>query len=169
MDRSASPRYANKDDILTGAGARRAGARWNPPNTFRTVYTSLDPHTAVDEAFAHFLHYGLPIAKALPRVLVSLEVRVRRVLDLTDARIRRFLTVSERRLLDDPWREMQIKGQESLTQALGRLAHEDGWEALLAPSTARKGGVNLILFPANIEAPQSWMRMGNVEELPHRF
>jgi RES domain-containing protein len=167
--RSASPRYANEDDILTGAGARRAGARWNPPNSFLTVYTSLDPHTALDEALAHFLHYGLPVAKALPRVLVSLETRVRRVLDLTDARIRRFLSVSERRLLDEPWREMQIKSQEALTQALGRLAYEDGWEGLLAPSTARKGGVNLMLFPANIEAPESWMRISNKAELPRRF
>src|SRR5262249_5609496 len=33
--RSASPRYANRDDLLTGAGSKTAGARWNPPNSFR--------------------------------------------------------------------------------------------------------------------------------------
>src|ERR1043166_9362510 len=78
--RSSSPRYGNKDDLLTGAGSKTAGARWNPPNSFRTVYTSLDPHTAVDEALAHFVHYGLPIATALPRVLVSLRANLQRVL-----------------------------------------------------------------------------------------
>src|SRR5438876_1883581 len=81
--RSASPRYANKDDLLTGAGSKTAGARWNPPDSFRTVYASLDIDTALAESLAHFRHYGLPIAKALPRVLVSLEAKFQRVLDIT--------------------------------------------------------------------------------------
>jgi RES domain-containing protein len=53
VDRSASPRYANRDDLLTGAGSRTAGARWNPPNSFCTIYLSLDPYTALDEVLAH--------------------------------------------------------------------------------------------------------------------
>jgi RES domain-containing protein len=52
--RSASPRYANKGDLLTGVGSKTAGARWNPPRSFPTVYSSLDPHTALDEVLAHF-------------------------------------------------------------------------------------------------------------------
>ena len=127
---------------------------------------SLDPHTAVDEALAHFLHYGLPIAKALPRVLASLESRLRRVLDLTDAGVRRLLGVSERRFLDEPWRKMQKKGREALTQAVGRLAYEADWEELLAPSAARKGGVNLAPFPANLKALGSWLRIIDKADLP---
>src|SRR5436309_13486046 len=69
--RSASPRYANKDDIITGAGSKAAGARWNPPGSFSTVYASLDVETALAEALAHFRHYGLRVLKAMPRVLVS--------------------------------------------------------------------------------------------------
>src|SRR5438094_921534 len=72
--RSASPRYANKDDLLTGLGSKTAGARWNPPNSFPTVYASLDPHTALDEALAHFRHYKIPISSAMPRVIVSVDV-----------------------------------------------------------------------------------------------
>jgi hypothetical protein len=34
------------------------------------------------------------------------------------------------------------------------------------PSAARNGGVNLILFPANLEAPKSWLRIVNKDELP---
>src|SRR6476659_7025357 len=70
--RSASPRYANKDDLLTGVGSKTAGARWNPPRSFPTVYSSLDPHTAIDEVLAHFRYYGIPIASAMPRVTVSI-------------------------------------------------------------------------------------------------
>ena len=91
---------------------------------------------------------------------------MRRVLDLTDAGVRRLLGVSERRLLDEPWREMQKKGREALTQAVGRLAYEADWEGLLAPSAARKGGVNLVLFPANLKAPGSWLRIVNKADLP---
>jgi RES domain-containing protein len=41
--RSAAVRYANRDDFLTGAGAKIAGARWNHADSFAAVYTSLSP------------------------------------------------------------------------------------------------------------------------------
>src|SRR3954464_10242126 len=86
--RSASPRYANREDLLTGVGSKTAGARWNPPRSFPTVYSSLDPHTALDEVLAHFRYYGIPIASAMPRVTVSIQVLLGRVLDLTDGATR---------------------------------------------------------------------------------
>jgi RES domain-containing protein len=167
--RCSSPLYANKDDLLTGAGSKSVGARWNPPGSFRTIYTSLDPHTAVDEALAHFVHYGLPIAKAMPRVIVSLHARLHQVLDLTDGSVRHVLGISERRMLDEPWRQEQRKGREALTQAIGRLAFDDNWEALLVPSAARVGGVNLVIFPANLDPPRSWVKIINKAELPGRI
>jgi RES domain-containing protein len=163
---SASPRYANKDDLLTGAGSKTAGARWNPPNSFRTVYTSLDVETAVTEALAHFRHYGFSVAKALPRVIVSLEAKYRRLLDLTDGTARRIMGVSERRMLTEPWRELQAKGREALTQAIGRLAYAADLEGLLVSSAAHRGGVNVILSPANLDAPGSWLRIINKADLP---
>jgi RES domain-containing protein len=167
--RSASPRYANKDDILTGAGSKGAGARWNPPGGFRTVYGSFDVETAVGEALAHFRHFGLPVSKAMPRVLVALEAKLQRVLDLTDGTTRRMLGVAARRMLDEPWREEQKKGREALTQAIGRLAYGASVEGLLVPSAAWRGGVNLVIFPANLDAPKSWVRILNTDELPHSF
>jgi RES domain-containing protein len=166
--RSASPRYANKDDLLTGAGSKTAGGRWNPPNSFRTIYTSLDPHTALDEVLAHFVYYRLPIARAMPRVIVALETCFQRILNLTNSAIRRLLGVSERRLRDEPWRTMQKKGREALTQALGRLAFDAGWEGILVSSAASKNGVNLIIFPANLDAPGSWLQIMRKDDLPRR-
>jgi RES domain-containing protein len=166
--RSSSPRYANLDDLLTGAGSKAVGARWNPPNSFRTVYTSLDPHTAIDEALAQFVHYRLPVANAMQRVIVAVKARLQRVLNLTDSGIRRLLRVSERRLLGEPWREEQKRGREAWTQAIGRLAFEDAWEGLLVASAARIGGVNLIVFPANLETPRSWLAILNKTDLPRR-
>jgi RES domain-containing protein len=165
--RSASPRSANSGDLLTGAGSKVAGARWNPPRSFPTVYASLDPHTALDEVLAHFRHYALPIESAMPRVTVAVRAELSRALDLTNGATRSALRVSARRMLREPWRAEQAAGREALTQALGRLAHELGWEALVVPSAARRGGVNLIIFPDNL-ARRGALEIVNVGELPAR-
>jgi RES domain-containing protein len=151
--RSASPKYANKDDLITGAGSKSAGARWNPSGSCHTVYASLEIETAVAEALQHFRYYGLSVSKAMPRVIVALEAKLERALDLRDGGVRRLLAVSENRMLTEPWREEQKKGREALTQALGRLVFALDFQALLVPSAARRGGSNLILFPANLEPP----------------
>ncbi len=117
--RSTSPRYANKEDLVTGMGSKTAGGRWNPPNSFPTVYTSVDPHTALDEVLAHYRYYGFPIESAMPRVTVSVRVRLVRVLNFTDGKTCTALRVSMRRILDEPWREVQKSGREALTQSLG--------------------------------------------------
>lgn len=93
MYRSASIRYANRDDFSTGAGAKAECARWNPPASFATIYTSLTPETATLEALAHHRYFGLPVEYALPRVLASVQVAIQRVLDVTDARVRKSLGI----------------------------------------------------------------------------
>ena len=103
----------------------------------------------------------------MPRVTVSVRVRLDRVLDLTEGPTRSSLRASARRMLDEPWRQEQAAGREALTRALGRLAHELGWEGLLVPSAARRGGVKLILFPDNL-ARGSTLEIVNVGELPRR-
>jgi RES domain-containing protein len=164
--RSAAPQYANKDDLLTGAGSRVEGARWNPPLSFRTVYTSLNPETALAEVLAHFRHYKLPVHKAMPRVIVSVEAKLTGLLDLTDSVVRKVLGVAEKRLLTEPWRKLQKRGKEALTQAIGRLAYESDFEGLIVPSAAQKGGTNVIVFPANLDAPSSGLRIINKNALP---
>ena len=69
--RSASVRYANRDDLLTGTGSKSPGASWNPPGSMATVYMRLDIQTAVAEALAHHRYYGFGVERALPRVLLS--------------------------------------------------------------------------------------------------
>ncbi|HUY36164.1 MAG TPA: hypothetical protein VMV69_25725 [Pirellulales bacterium] len=39
--RSASVAYANRDDLLTGSGAKRAGDRWNPMRGRGVAWASL--------------------------------------------------------------------------------------------------------------------------------
>jgi RES domain-containing protein len=166
--RSSSPRYANKHDLLTGLGSRTAGGRWNPPNSFRTIYSSLDPQTALDEVLAHFHYYKLPIESAMPRVTVSVMARLQHVLDITDGTTRLALRVSEHRMITESCREAQSARREAITQALGRLGHELGWEGFLVPSAVRSGGLNLIVFPDNLAARSS-LRIINADALPPRL
>src|SRR5580658_144445 len=123
--RSASVRYANRDDFLTGAGSKAAGARWNPPDSFATTYTSLSLETAIAEALAHHRHFNLPVEHALPRVLAAAQVVLQRMLNLTEAKIRKTLRVNRDALLIEDWRAANANGNEALTQAIGRLA----WQA----------------------------------------
>jgi RES domain-containing protein len=120
------------------------------------------------EALAHFRRFGFSLSSAMPRVFAALKVKLSRVLDLRLGAARSTLKVSEARLSGEAWWKMQQRGQEALTQALGRLAREAGLEGLLVPSAARPGGSNLIVFPANLDPPSSWVKILNPAELPPR-
>ncbi len=154
---------------MTGAGARAAGGRWNPRAGFNAVYASLEVETAAAEAIEHFRCYGFPISKAMPRVLVALDAKIERALDLRDGGTRRVLGVSERRMLEEPWREEQKMGREALTQAIGRLAFETRIQGVLVPSAGREGGANRIIFRANLDPLKSWLRIINQGELPPKM
>jgi hypothetical protein len=82
---------------------------------------------------------------ALPLVLTALEIDLQPALGLTDGRVRRALRVSRDRMLAEPLWLLQDRGQEALTQALGRLARDNGFGALLTPSAARPRGTNVVI------------------------
>jgi RES domain-containing protein len=150
--RSASPAHAASRELLSGEGVRRHGGRWNPPGAFTAIYASLTPETAIAEALSHFRHYGIPDADAMPRVLVALEVKLESVADLADGRARRILRISRRRMRGEPWRALQGKGREALTQSIGRAAFEAGLEGLLVPSAATRNGTNVVVFPEHLRS-----------------
>jgi RES domain-containing protein len=131
------------------------GVRWNPRGVFRAVYGSLTPETAMGESLAHSRYSGLPPANDLPRVFVAISVRLQRVLDLTPGDARRALRVARERMLTEDWRRARDRGDEALTQAIGRAAFEVGMEGLLVPSAQPEGGVNLVVFPENLQPGSS--------------
>lgn len=144
--RSVTPRYAQGSDLLSGAGARRYGGRWNAPGT-AAVYGSLDPETAMAEALSHYRYYHIPEQAAMPRLFAALEVELAEVLDLRDAALRRRLRLGLRELTGADWRAALEAGMRTLSQQLGSAAAEAGFEGLLVPSLARVGGSNLVVFP----------------------
>ena len=149
--RFAALKYAHSKDLLSGAGAKITGGRVNGIGTFPVIYTSTDPQTATAETFQNFADFGFDKNKVRPRVVVGVEIQLAAALDLTELRIRRRLGVNLRDLAQ-PWWPVQEAGHEALTQAIGRAAHDAGFEAIMLPSVRRKGGVNLNVFPENLHA-----------------
>lgn len=147
--RSTSLDYPKPGDLLSGEGSYRWGGRWNAAGSCRAVYGSTTDLTAVAESRAHDAYYGIG-RFTKPRLLVAIRFKLERVLDLTDPGSRRKLHVTLREIRGEDWRKLNHGGHESLTQALGRAAAGFRAEALLAPSAAVKGGVNVVHFPANL-------------------
>lgn len=140
-------------DILSGEGARLYGGRLNFRGSFHVVYGSADEMTALYESRVRAKRYGLKIRK--PRILVAIELQLQRVLDLRIPSITRRLGVRMEELACENWENLQFRGIEALSQALGRAAFHTGFEAVVIPSFAYPGGTNLAWFPHNMKEGSS--------------
>jgi RES domain-containing protein len=145
--RFVSLEYCKPDQILSGIGSFKCGARWNAAGSAKACYTSLTKQTAVAESDAHAEYYGFSREQLRPRLLVAVEFRLSRVLDLTQGMKVGAFNLAQ--ALGEDWRKTNDGGKESLTQAFGRAVFDAGAEALLVPSARVKAGVNLVFFPGN--------------------
>jgi RES domain-containing protein len=132
------------EDVLSGEGARGRGGRWNRPG-IATVYGSTTDTTALEECKAHDRYYGVETKG--PRLLVAVEAKLTRALDLTAPAIRRAMGVTLPELGAEDWRKLQAAGKESFTQAIGRAVAAAGGSGLLSRSAAVYRGVNVAVFP----------------------
>ena len=140
--------YPDPKSILLGEGSFLYGGRWNAIGSFRVVYGSTEDTVAVAESRANAEYAGMPYPFRTPRLLITIELSLRRVLDLSSEQVRSDLNVSLE-ILNQDWRKIQDQGQESFTQTLGRAVFENGGEGLLVPSARVPGSINVIYFPEN--------------------
>ena len=66
------------------AGSIRDGGRFNPASSFRALYVSLDPNTALLELAQQIIRDALPIGAMFPRVMMEIDVDMSHVCDFTD-------------------------------------------------------------------------------------
>jgi RES domain-containing protein len=140
--------------MLTGVGSMKSGARFNAPSSFPAVYGSTTPELAMIESLAYQRRAGLPVERALPLVFKAISVDMERLLDLTDAAVLAELGVTQDQLRNEAWWLARARGEESLTQAVGRAAHACGVQALLVTSAHTPAhGLNVIALPDHIRLP----------------
>jgi RES domain-containing protein len=116
---------------LSGAGARSQGGRWNPPQSFATLYLA-DRKATVEAEFRRMARrQGLDPSQFLPRRIYGIEVELQAVVDLTRATSR-----------PDVLSDLELSSDDlTITQAVGEAAQYLGREAILAPSAAGEGNV----------------------------
>lgn len=144
--RSVVPEYADSPKLIDGVGSRTFGGRWNSKGEFRVVYASLDELTAMLEATSSHRRYGIPVHQAFPRVFTAIEFRLGAILMLNDAGVLSRLGLTAAQLVREPWLELQNRGQEALSQAVGRAAWTLGLKGLMVPSAENAVGLNLAVF-----------------------
>jgi RES domain-containing protein len=125
-------------DPLAITGSLKAGGRFNPPNEFGALYTSLDPKTAAQEVARGLRARGIP--KQFPEGawwVYELEVKLESVLDLTDPAVLEKSAISADSL---------TASDVHATRRIATETRERGYEALLVPSAAAPGSKNLVIF-----------------------
>lgn len=141
--RCTEPKFA--DQITSGVGSQINGGRWNPQNSFPTVYLCETVEAALQEYLARARRMKLPDRKSLPMVMAWVEVKTVNLLDITDDHnadiIHRFLASEQIH-----WRAVQGR-REAVSQAIGRAIKEICFSGLIVPSQALPGARNIVIFP----------------------
>lgn len=127
-------------DPLSGEGARRAGGRCNPPDSFPVLYLCLSTSCVRAELDRAAAQQGLAVDDLLPREVYRIELALDRVLDLRSEDVLDQLGVEFDDLLGRDLNE---------PRRIGALAHELGIQALILPSATGVGQV-IAVFVRNI-------------------
>jgi len=127
--------------------SRGVEGRFHVRGEFGAIYVAADRETALAELDHRAKSLGLHREDLLPRLLLALEISVRRTLDLTDADEREAWGLT----LDDLWSNDYRRCQEVAT-----AARADGFEAIRFPS-ARGAGENYAIFFDRL-VPGSYLR-----------
>ncbi len=99
------------------------------------VYAGVTAETAK----AEISHYGTMDGK----VLISKEIKLNKVLDLTNNKILKSLNLTKEDITSDSY---------DITQRLGTWARDNGYDGIIAPSARDKKGTNVIILQ-NKKAP----------------
>jgi RES domain-containing protein len=165
--------FSAPEIALNGRGALVGGGRYNPRKAsdfpvivadkdaellragFSTTYVAEDEDTAHVEAFSHFsrLHEAFEIPERFELYLkqnkiVTAILDCESLIDFTNPDVLRAIRYNTGDV-DVEWRLTQERGEESLSQAIGRAAFATHIEAIRYRSVRHTDGINVAVFPDN--------------------
>jgi RES domain-containing protein len=138
--RATHPDYEDLDRTIEVS--KRYPSRFNPLG-HGAVYVALERTTAVAELKRRAEKLGRQLTSFAPRALLTLDVALRQVLDLTDAAVRAEWDITP----DDLGTEFDYERCHEVAE----VARRDGYEAIRFPS-ATGDGVNLVVFYDQLHA-----------------
>ena len=127
-------------DCHSGEGASNRGGRWNPPDSFPTLYTALSLQTTAAEFLRLATRLNLSPDLLLPRKICHLTASLTSIADLTSAKALETVGLRPADVVSDQW---------SKCRQVGEAVCKFGLEGLLAPSASGTGEV-LVVFPLNL-------------------
>jgi len=127
-------------DCCDGSYSARFGGRWNPPESFPTLYLNADVETARANALRNYEGEAFGIFDLNPTQRPHLQLVKIAPCEAVDA-----LTPQGRRELKLPLRDKPHLGHQRC-QAIGVEAKERGFAGVAARSAARPDGAELALF-----------------------
>ncbi len=147
---------SRKRDPLSTEGARLMGGRFNPRGC-GALYLAGSPTVAV----AEHLRLGsiFEMTAFNPRLLVSIDVSLSVVLDLTDPEVVHRLGLADDDLLGN-WESET----DAPPQVLGNDARDRGVEGILFPSRLEQGVANLCVFREN-ERADSYLTVNGFDDV----
>lgn len=131
--RQVAPQY----DPLSGEGARIAGGRFNPVDSFPALYLCITRACAVAELQRRGNRELIGVEGLLPRALYRYDIALESVLDLRHPRTLEHLGITTAQL---------VGADLSITRQIGEAAHSTGIQAIRSPSAAGVDDV-LAVFP----------------------
>lgn len=160
--RQCHPDHAGIAETVRASAAYPS--RFTPPGgRFGVLYLALAPETASAELRRRAEQLGVPVRALAPRAMLTLAVRLQRVLDLTDPAVRGAWGLTP----DDLGGDAYARCQE-----VAVAARADGYEAVRYPSAAvahdapgTEHADNLAVF-ADVLHPGSDVRVVRSELLP---
>lgn len=141
-----------RNDPLSAIGALKNGGRYNAPEAFLLLYTANSRVTALKEVEALFDTSDGQLADVPrnPELLLTLEIALHHVLDLTDSALCAALGTSREELVSEtPSRFiLNAQGKTTPTQDLGAACYaSERISAVKAPSAVHAAGYCLNIFP----------------------
>jgi len=153
--------WGKPEHLIFGEGSRQRGSRWMAKGVTRVVYLASTEGIALKEARNNFAHYGIQ-PRQHPRLVVEIAAELETVIDLP-----KLLETSSwprlQELLGEDWNAVNGRGQETLSQATGRILYELGFEGVRVPSRVDSRGHNLFLFPENFSTTSTLAIHGEKE------
>jgi RES domain-containing protein len=132
---------------LSAIGSIKGGGRYNAQGDFEALYLADRPDNTLREVRMLRDDAGFPVAVPdAPKIIFTVDVRLQRVVDLSDDAVCAVLGVSFDELIT-PWRLIVALGRVPTTHVLGAAAREAGIEALIVPSAQHPGSKNLVVIP----------------------